>query len=1173
MKKALKIPVYIIAVFFLTVAAVIYVYLFTTLPESELNHLVAFRALRDSGYDVRFGRINRDVWDHVVLEEVTIAPENPGEGISVAINRIEIEYNIFNLAGGKYILDIVDVDSISLKLPERRGAKEDQEIGAISFPFSMSAENSSVGSIVIDLPGGNTVYVDSLRFGISISNDKLRADCRNLALRWPERDFEIRRLAGSLVTTPDGFRVEKTDLITGKSNLLIEGNTGATLVDKLDINVKCGPIDLNDVRNLTGVRIKGVLNAALNLRGSPQKLEGDAEIDGIFMDRTFDDMEIAFSYQDKKLSFDKIDGEVFHSRFRGSGDIDFGTRPEEYHYEGLVTRLDLREIGPELATDFSGRLRLTGRSFAADQFGMRINCDLDSVRVENYFFNEVSGTVNFNLKKIDFLDGFRARYKNTHIEAAGELEYSGNINLGGTVRFEDLTDFTDQVFLKKLGGGGAASFELSGPTGDFNVEAYFDSDSCWTYGLEPDSLHIGIDLNSFTSHRVGMVSGRWIGGELYSVPTDSGFIEASVSGERAFLDMVRVFGLEGGLQLSGLYDGTQIPPSFKADTLYGEIFGNRFSSKEPITINIYERETEIESLRLGYRSGVLEIRGIITNDLDMNLGLSVSDFQIQPLIGQVYPEKEVRGIWSGTARILGNFVDPEIELDYRLDNFSVDNIGLGTLTSTALYADGYLHTDSTQLWSQYGSYRFSGRLPIDLSFAEVDSRFPEKPIDLSLITEGERFLLAEIFVDAVESFETRFKFELRLTGTYSDPLLQGTGELSEGNLKSQYMVNHITGINAAVRMENEKIFIDSVTASVVQIEKEWDRFLDRLFSRRVNRPKPVITASGTITLLGLNNFLYDLDVRGRNVDFKADAYDVSGIAGFELRVEGETPPVVRGNIALSRLDIRDEFENFVGRDYDPAIAAVEDSSMWNLDLNVTALNNIWIKNRDVDGEFKADIRVQRRVGIMGALGTLEAIRGSYNVLGEKPDFRSGTITYPDFAAVDPEIDFVVVKRIRPLQGDGSETAAEPFDMEIHITGTLLFPVITVAGFSEDEALRMLVSSSWAGRTLGSERNSQDYLNSVNALAASLGLDPSTAQGIFEELEISEFEADKGPRFSLAKYISPNLYVRFSRRLRDPESTLGVEYYLNDNFSFKATQGMKGSQSEGISFDLNFNYEY
>ena len=77
-----------------------------------------------------------------------------------------------------------------------------------------------------------------------------------------------------------------------------------------------------------------------------------------------------------------------------------------------------------------------------------------------------------------------------------------------------------------------------------------------------------------------------------------------------------------------------------------------------------------------------------------------------------------------------------------------------------------------------------------------------------------------------------------------------------------------------------------------------------------------------------------------------------------------------------------------------------------------------------------------------------------------------------------------------------------------------------------------------------------------------------------KFEISAIE-EESPRISLAKYISRNLYIRYSRRLsrERPGSVIGVEYYFNDNVFFQAAQGVQGSQNEGISFDLNLNYEY
>lgn len=1172
MKKALKVPFYITFAFLLAIFAVAYLYFFTTLPEREINNWIDFRALRRSGYNVSFERINRDIWDHVTVEGIVITPRNPGAGPSFSINRADFRYSVARLAKGDYAFDSINLDSASATIPPSTGAKKPSSVPRrFSLPISVSAKEVRINSIVAELPNGETVYSDSVAFSVDVHGDSMGVTLEKLALRWPERDFQIKEFTGRIFNTDTGFHLEGGRLVTGRSRLSIEGEMGQSLFNGLAMQIHCEPVDLTDISILTGAKINGRLDASLFVLGELSDFSGRATVNGLFMERPFENVAFSYRLKNKVLTLDSIDGKVFKASFKGDGEIDFGVKPEQYKYEGTVAHLNLQEISPDLKTDFTGKVILSGQGFGGNDFTMQANCDLDSVRIEDYFFDEASGTVTFNLERIKFSPGFKARYKHTRVTADGSLEYAGNIDISGAARFDDLTDFTNQIFIKKLGGSGDAVFDVSGPTRDFSIRGTYDSDSSWVYGLYPGKIHVDADLKSFLSHRVGTVDCRWDGGELYSVPTDSGFIGSSLSGDLAFIDSARVFGLQGGVWLNGVYDGTQIPPVFLADTLQGDIFGNEFSSIEPIAVDIYDGETAIESLKLKYGTGIIELDGIVTDSLDLDLDLKITGLQINSILGQLYPEKDIMGIWSGGALITGNFENPSIKFDVDLDSLTVDKIQLGRLASEAVYHDGYLRTDSTSLISAYGEYRFSGYLPMNLSFGEVDERFPQKPIDLRLVTKGRRFLLAEIFISAVERYDTDFEFEFNLTGTYDHPTVSGTGQLSNGTLKLQYAVNPVIDLNAWIRMENEKIFIDSVSATVERIKREY-RLSDIFSGSNGMKEKPSIRASGSITLLGLNNFLYDLAVKGRNVYFVADAYDVSGVAGFDLKVQGETPPVVRGDVSFLRLDIRDEFENFVGPDYDPTAAAVEDSTIWDLDLNLSAPNNIWIKNRDIDAEFKADIHVQRHVGILAFLGTLNVIRGSYDVLGQKFTFNSGTLTYTDFASVDPEIDFQVSTRVRNYQKDGQSRTAVPLTLDLHITGTLLKPEINASGLSNEEALRLLLEGNWAGGAI-STGGSQDVLTSVSAVAASMGIDPSTAQGLLDEVEIGEFEAGKGARISLAKYVSPNLFIRYSTRLRDPESNIEVEYYFNDKVSFRATQGLKGSQNEGISFDINFGYEY
>jgi hypothetical protein len=380
-------------------------------------------------------------------------------------------------------------------------------------------------------------------------------------------------------------------------------------------------------------------------------------------------------------------------------------------------------------------------------------------------------------------------------------------------------------------------------------------------------------------------------------------------------------------------------------------------------------------------------------------------------------------------------------------------------------------------------------------------------------------------------------------------------------------------------MENEMIYIDSVFASTPGMESEWARLFGGLISeQKAQKASDNLKASGTMKLLTLGLFEYNINVNGRNFYFMSDAYDVRGLVDTDLQVEGRGIPAVNGKMTLKRLEIRDEFRKFVTPGYDTSLV-IEDSTLWNLNLDITAANNIWIQNSEVDAEFKGDVLVQRRVGIPKILGTLDELRGSYNIPGiKKFTFVNGT--FNNVSTINPDIDFIVSTRL-PVTTGGLGAPAYS-EAELHITGTLLQPKIGVGSASEvtsmDDILKFLIQGSDINPFALAQNQtgfSQTLLQSYRTLSSFIP-DPLTSWGLVQEFEIAP--AGQGQtQISVAKYISRSLYVRYSQMLSQQSGrTIGVEYFLNDNVSFHVSRGVQGSSNDpnqGISFDLNLNFEY
>jgi autotransporter translocation and assembly factor TamB len=1173
MKKLFKIPLYFLLLIAVFVGAVVYIYYFTTLPETEVNNWLRGFSAKNLGYNVSFQRLNRDVWNGLRLEGVEISPRGGFQPPVAFISRLELGFDLIGIVKGNYDFSSLKIDSLYARVPEEGFSfpkSTPKEPGKPS-KLALMIDNIDLRTAAITLKNGNNIRLDSLKASFGIKKGNLDISVKQLAGDWPERNISLHSLSGRIVSKGDGYRLDSLKIDAGGTKLAFTGMLGKSFTDNLNLEFAATPFDFADISKIFNIRIPGLLSGNGTISGSISDLQGEANLDGTFLGKPFENIHAGYTFADGILKLKSLTGQIVKADVNASATFDLKAKPETYILSGTVRHLDLRNIGPALKTDFTGKVQLSGSGFKEENFNMSVDADLDSVRIENYYFDQVSGPVQFDLKTINFLPGFQARYKNTIVTGTGYLEYQGDLDITGHTEFNDLTNFTGQTFLKELGGRGKADFHVDGPTVDFSVLASFESDSAWTYGLFPGHLNVTVDLETFISHPVGEVSAKWSGGTLYSVATDSGYFHAAVSGVRVFIDSSSANGPVGSLVMKGKYDGVDVPPVFYADTLYGKAAGNTFFSREPIMLNVRPTETEFERLVMGIGTGTIKVTGAITNDLDLKVDVQATGFQIEPIVSQFYKDKDITGIWWGQAKLRGNFTNPKMDFNLEIDSLAVNDTVLGDLHAEFVYRDKNIHTDSTHLESNYGHYYFSGDLPVDLSFAEVPSRIPDKPIDLRMTASGSRLLLSEVFIPNIERFETDFKLEMRLGGTYSKPTITGQGSVTNGTLKILDLVDPLTNLNAYLRMDNETIYIDSMTAEA-RGGQEWTQLFGKILSAyRGAKPVQMVRASGTIRLITLGNFAYNISANGKNFYFQSDAYDVRGLADFNIRVVGENIPTVQGDITLRRLEVLDEFERFVTPEYNPNVV-MEDSTLWNLDLAITAVNNIWVNNSDLNAELKGDLHVERQFGIMTILGELDIIRGTYNLLGQRFQFSSGTMQFQNVSTINPNINFVISTRLR----NASHQNLAP--VELNITGTLLEPKIGVsstASISNEDLLKYLVTGSQVN-PVGTSLFSQNLIGSISSTIPTF-IPGLRGAGLFEELDI--YPTQGGTQVSLAKYLSRSFSISYSQTISSSQQagrTIGVEYYFSNNVSLNVTQGLQQGTTqnyEGISFDLNLNFEY
>lgn len=1174
MKKAVKIPLAGLSFVLFLLALLLFLYFFTVVPEQQLNDWFGYYLKDKIGLNITVDKINRDIWHQVRLEGIKVYIETDDEDVLIGdICLIKAEYSIIDILFGNFSFSNLWVSGVKLAIPvDDRGqlvlplkSKESSE-GELKLP-KLNFDKYDFNDVEIELFAGGkeiSVLVDYLtgafqssERSLSLKIDSLRANC-------PQKGFEIESCSGGFVLMGDNWFIKSLSLKTGRSTIEISGNYGKLADPDFEITYSFSPIDLEDIRTLTNINLDGVFYLNGRHYGSYKNFKGKASGNGVLFEKSLKDFSFNYRFSPSRLSFNDFKGVVFNSPMAGNGYIDFGPKPESYGFMGTVNSLNLQNIASDIYTVFTGRVDLKGEGFSEKNMKMDIDMELTQADIDIYHFHQAKGKINLDMRSLNFHPAFMARYKNTRVSLEGHLEYAGQVYLHGVTYFYDLADFKEQFFITDLDGTGKADFLVSGAIEDFSITGSFYSDSCRFYGLTADTFALSIDLNSFISHKVGTVEGFWKNGHLYSVPVDSGYFSVVVSGEKFFLDKVYWENEDNQMSFSGLFDNGNIPPTFVIDTLTVKLWNDTVFSSRPLRIDVYEDEVEFKDFQLNFKSGSINMAGIVTYENRMNIDITAKGLEIEPIVNYFISDKKVSGMLSGEVEIGGNFDLPEFSADLSISELAIDEINQGTFTCRASYKDSELKLQPAKLQSDDALYALEGTFPVNLSFTYEGDRFPDVPVSVVFTGSGYSIMLLPAFVPSVENFYGSFDIDIVFTGTYDDPSVNGILTVNNGILKILELVGLITDIDISSRMENDIIYLDNVSGSVESYQNEIGKKINHYFGGKTGSYGR-INGSGTIKLLGIGLFDYDLTLTGKDCAFYTDAYDIQGLVDIDLTINGSSPPVVGGQVLLKRLDMKEPFASFsTGAAEETEI--LEDSTAWNIELDILATNNLWIKNNEADIELRGDVLVLRQAGISRLLGQLNVIRGNFYLFGYKKfKIKKGEMIFNNISEMDPEINFEVTTRIR-------QDSIHYEDFDLLITGTLTSPEIHTGDETtySDEDILMILLANQAALGVESAGLSGNIVNSMRDILIQT-FNPFTRTGVIDEFDINPYEGEGETRISVAKYISPKLFLRYSRRLsQEAGETIGIEYIFNDNLSF---EGRQGTKDEGISFDLNFRYEF
>ncbi|MBU0983033.1 MAG: translocation/assembly module TamB, partial [candidate division Zixibacteria bacterium] len=551
--------------------------------------------------------------------------------------------------------------------------------------------------------------------------------------------------------------------------------------------------------------------------------------------------------------------------------------------------------------------------------------------------------------------------------------------------------------------------------------------------------------------------------------------------------------------------------------------------------------------------------GRVNYDETMSFEMEAAGVLIKPWIHLFRPEVDVDGYLSGSTRVGGTFMSPVIDLTASIDSLTYRDLTLGDLTAGVKYADRLLTADSLIVSSQPGVYRAAGQFHIDLAMTAGNRDLvPDLPMNIAVSARDTRFDLVSLILPSVEDLQGEFLADFSITGTPTAPHLDGQGYLKNGRLKYFDIADTLKTDSAGVTMENNLIVIDDITTYVYDKKRRRNSYA---------------TLEGTLTVKSLDTLHYDLDVTlEKEFPFRYELDDIEGVVEGELHIEGDTPPLVEGDLTLLSCRYRAEFasEDETGS---PLMMALSGENTWDLNLNIDILSNYWIKNEDIDAEFAGFMNLIRENGRYRFIGDLEILKGRGYLFDKTFQIESGSmVIFEDIEYPNPRLDITAQTRIPVSSQTEEEDEPRNIDLSVHIGGTLENPELSAAegetALGNEEILPLLFANYYGSEAGTVGRFEERISQLISARFSQIGTRRLGVE-VFEIDPTYEGQLDLArTRVTLGVYTSPKLYLYGTSSVSlDRAQEVGFEYRLSKAFQ------LEGRRDEDELYHLNLKLHW
>jgi len=399
----------------------------------------------------------------------------------------------------------------------------------------------------------------------------------------------------------------------------------------------------------------------------------------------------------------------------------------------------------------------------------------------------------------------------------------------------------------------------------------------------------------------------------------------------------------------------------------------------------------------------------------------------------------------------------------------------------------------------------------------------------------------------------------RVSGSLASPQVSGAVSTGGAGYVDPALNLRLTDIGGSATLSGQRLVIDSLSASL--------------------STGGSVSADGSVSLTGNNDV--DISVRLNDARYADGAMFVATVDG-ELNLTGPLAkdPLLSGDIRIQKADIAIP-ESFGGAaalvqaehintpagaaatlarakvDERGAKAGTGRPSAIQLDVNVSAPNQIFVRGRGLDAEVGGQVKLTGSINDIRPVGGFQLSRGRLAILGQRVTFEQGQVTL--VGDLDPYLDFRA-----STEGDGItvfvDVTGRVSALDIGFSSTPALP--------EDEVLSRLLFK----RSMGELTPLQVAKLAGAAAELAGGSNTSLVDSLRSKAGLADLDVVTGDDGNLAvqagTYIQDNVYLGVQAGA-DGNSRVTVNLDLGNDVKAKAATGTNGDTSIGVFYETDY----